>query len=150
MMAGVNMIHVPYRGAAPALTDLLGGQVQGCVAAISASIEYIKTTKLRALAVTTASRSTVLPDIPTVSEFLPGYEASFWQGLGAPKGALVEIVDKLNKEVNAALADPMIKAHLADLGGVKLPGTPADFGNLMAEETDKWAKVIRFAGIKPV
>ena len=150
MMAGVNMIHVPYRGAAPALTDLLGGQVQGCVAAISASIEYIKTAKLRALAVTTAARSTVLPDIPTVSEFLPGYEASFWQGLGAPKGAPVEIVDKLNKEVNAALADPMIKAHLADLGGVMLPGTPADFGNLMAEETDKWAKVIRFADIKPM
>jgi tripartite-type tricarboxylate transporter receptor subunit TctC len=150
MMAGVNMIHVPYRGAAPALTDLLGGQVQGCFAAISASIEYIKTTKLRALAVTTAARSTVLPGIPTVSEFLPGYEASFWHGLGAPKGAPAEIVDKLNKEVNAALADPMIKVQLAGLGGAVLPGSPADFGNLIVEETDKWAKVIRFAVIKPV
>jgi len=150
MMASVNMIHVPYRGAAPALTDLLGGQVQGCFAAISASIEYIKAAKLRALAVTTAARSTVLPDIPTVSEFLPGYEASFWQGLGAPKGALVEIVDKLNKEINAELADPMIKVRLAGLGGAVLAGSPADFGNLIAEETDKWAKVIRFAGIKPV
>jgi tripartite-type tricarboxylate transporter receptor subunit TctC len=149
MMTGVNMIHVPYRGAAPALTDLLGGQVQGCFAAISASIEYIKTAKLRALAVTTAARSTVLPDIPTVSEFVPGYAASFWHGLGAPKGTPAEIIDKLNREVNAALADPMIKVRLAGLGGAVLPGSSADFGNLIAEETDKWAKVIRFAGIKP-
>jgi tripartite-type tricarboxylate transporter receptor subunit TctC len=150
MMASVNMVHVPYRGAAPALADLLGGQVQGCFAAISASFEYIKTAKLRALAVTTAARSTVLPDIPTVSEFVPGYEASFWHGLGAQKGTPAEIVDKLNKEVNAALADPMIKVRLAGLGGALLPGSPADFGNLIVEETDKWAKVIRFAGIKPM
>jgi tripartite-type tricarboxylate transporter receptor subunit TctC len=150
MMTGVNMVHVPYRGAAPALTDLLGGQVQGCFAAISASIDYIKTAKLRALAVTTAARSTVLPDIPTVSEFVPDYEASYWHGLGAPKGTPADIIDKLNKEINAALADPMIKARLADLGGVVLAGSPADFGNLIAEETDKWAKVIRFAGIKPM
>jgi tripartite-type tricarboxylate transporter receptor subunit TctC len=150
MMVGVNAIHVPYRGAVPALMDLLGGQVQGCFAAISSSIEYIKAAKLRALAVTTAARSTVLPDIPTVSEFVPGYEASFWHGLGAPKGTPGEIVDKLNKEVSAALADPMIKVRLAGLGGAVLPGSPADFGSLIAEETDKWAKVIRFAGIKPV
>jgi tripartite-type tricarboxylate transporter receptor subunit TctC len=150
MMAGINMIHVPYRGAAPALTDLLGGQVQGFIGAISASIEYIKAAKLRALAVTTAARSTVLPDIPTVSEFVPGYEASFWHGLGVPKGTPGEIVDKLNKEVNAAFADPMINVRLADLGGAVLPGSPADFGTLIAEETDKWAKVIRFAGIKPM
>jgi tripartite-type tricarboxylate transporter receptor subunit TctC len=150
MMAGINMIHIPYRGAAPALTDLFGGQVQGFFGAISASIEYIKAAKLRALAVTTAARSTVLPDIPTVSEFVPGYEASFWHGLGAPKGTPGEIVDKLNKEVNAAFADPMIKVRLADLGAAVLPGSPADFGNLIAEETDKWAKVIRFAGIKPM
>jgi tripartite-type tricarboxylate transporter receptor subunit TctC len=150
MMASVNMIHVPYRGAAPALADLLGGQVQGCFAAISASIEYMKTPKLRALAVTTLARSTVLPDIPTVSEFVPGYEASYWHGLGAPKGTPAEIVDKLNKEVNAALTDPMIQVRLADLGGAVLPGSPADFGSLIVEETDKWAKVIRFAGIKPM
>jgi len=150
MMAGVNMIHVPYRGAAPALTDLLGGQVQGCFAAISASIEYIKAAKLRALAVTTAARSTVLPDIPTVSEFVPGYEASFWHGLGAPKGTPAEIVDKLNKEVNAALTDRTIKVRLAGLGGAVLPGLPTDFGHLIDEETDKWAKVIRFAGIKAI
>jgi len=150
MMAGVNMIHVPYRGAAPALMDLLGGQVQGCFAAISASIEYIKTAKLRALAVTTAERSTVLPDIPTVSEFVPGYEASFWHGLGAPKGTPAEIVDKLNKEVNAALTDRTIKVRLAGLGGAVLPGLPTDFGHLIDEETDKWAKVIRFAGIKAI
>ena len=150
MMASVNVIHVPYRGGAPALTDLLGGQVQVCFVAISASIEYIKTAKLRALAVTTAARPTVLPDIPTVSEFVPGYEASFWHGLGAPKGTPTEIVDKLNKEVNAALADPMIKVRLAGLGGAVLPGSPADFGNLIVEETDKWAKVVRFAGIKPM
>jgi tripartite-type tricarboxylate transporter receptor subunit TctC len=149
MMAGINMVHVPYRGGAPALTDLLGGQVQVFFAPISGSIEHIKTARLRALAVTTATRSEVLPDVPTVSDFVPGYEASFWHGIGAPKGTPAEIVDKLNREVNAALADPKMKARLADIGGTTLAGSPADFGRLIADETVKWAKVIKFAGIKP-
>ena len=122
MMAGVDMVHVPYRGAAPALTDLLGGQVQVMFATLPASIEYIKAGKLRALAVTTATRSEALPDIPTVGEFVPGYEASAWYGVGAPKNTPAEIVDKLNKEINAALADPKMKARLADLGGTVLAG----------------------------
>ena len=149
MMAGVDMVHVPYRGAAPALTDLLGGQVQVMFATMPASIEYIRAGKLRALAVTTATRSEALPDIPTVGEFVPGYEASAWYGVGAPKNTPAEIVDKLNKEINAGLADPKIKARLADLGGTVLAGSPADFGKLIADETEKWAKVIKFAGIKP-
>jgi tripartite-type tricarboxylate transporter receptor subunit TctC len=149
MMAGINMVHVPYRGGAPALTDLLGGQVQVFFAPISASIEYIKAAKLRALAVTTAARSMALPDIPTVDEFVPGYEASFWHGLGAPKGTPVEIVDKLNKEINVVLADPKTKSRLADLGGAVLAGSPADFGKLIADETEKWGKVVKFAGVKP-
>jgi tripartite-type tricarboxylate transporter receptor subunit TctC len=147
-MAGVNMVHVPYRGMAPALTDLLGGQVQLYFGSIPASIEYIKAGKLRALAVTTATRSQALTDIPTVGEFLPGYEASGWQGVGAPRNTPVEIVDKLNKEINVALADPKTKARLADLGGTVLPGAPADFGKFIAEETEKWGKVIRAANIK--
>jgi tripartite-type tricarboxylate transporter receptor subunit TctC len=148
MMTGVNMVHVPYRGGAPALTDLLGGQVQVYFTGTVSSIEYIKTGRLRALAVTTATRSEALPDVPTVSEFVPGYEASGWFGVGAPKSTPTEIIDKLNNEVNAALADPKMKARLADVGGSALSGSPADFGKLIADETEKWAKVIKFAGIK--
>jgi tripartite-type tricarboxylate transporter receptor subunit TctC len=148
MMTGVNMVHVPYRGGGPALTDLLGGQVQVYFTGTVSSIEYIKTGRLRALAVTTATRSEALPDVPTVSEFVPGYEASGWFGVGAPKSTPAEIIDKLNNEVNAALADPKMKARLADVGGTALLGSPADFGKLIADETEKWAKVIKFAGIK--
>jgi tripartite-type tricarboxylate transporter receptor subunit TctC len=148
MMTGVNLVHVPYRGGGPALTDLIAGQVQVYFAQMIASIEYIRAGRLRALAVTTATRSDALPDIPTVAEFVPGYETSLWLGLGAPKATPAEIVDKLNKEINAALADPKIKARLADLGGTVLPGTPADFGKLMADETEKWGKVVKFTGIK--
>jgi tripartite-type tricarboxylate transporter receptor subunit TctC len=148
MMTGVNMVHVPYRGGGPALTDLLGGQVQVYFTGTVSSIEYIKTGRLRALAVTTATRSEALPDVPTVSEFVPGYEASGWFGVGAPKSTPTEIIDKLNNEVNAALADPKMKARLADVGGSALSGSPADFGKLIADETEKWAKVIKFAGIK--
>ena len=148
MMAGVNLVHVPYRGGGPALTDLLSGQVQVMFATMPSSIEYIRAGKLRALAVATATRSEALPDVPTVGEFVPGYEASSWSGLGAPRATPAEIVDKLNKEVNAALDDPKMKARLADLGGVALQGSPADFGKLIADETEKWAKVIKFAGIK--
>jgi tripartite-type tricarboxylate transporter receptor subunit TctC len=148
MMTGVNLVHVPYRGAGPALTDLLGGQVQVMFASISSSIEYVRAGNLRALAVTTATRSPVLPDIPTVAEFVPGYESSFFLGLGAPKNTPAEIVDKLNKEINAALADPKMKARLSELGVTALPGSPADFGKLLAGETEKWGKVIRAANIK--
>jgi tripartite-type tricarboxylate transporter receptor subunit TctC len=148
MMAGVDMVLVPYRSGGPALTDLLGGQVQVMFPNTGASLEYIKAGKLRALAVTTATRSEALPDIPAVGEFLPGYEASTWTGLGAPKSTPTEIVDKLNKEINAGLADPKMKARLADLGGTPLLGSPADFRKLIAEETDKWAKVVKFSGAK--
>ena len=147
MMTGVNLVHVPYNRA-PASTDLLGGQVQVMFDALPASIEYIRTGKLRALAVTTAMRSAALPDIPTVGKFLPGYEASQWYGLGAPKNTPAEIVEKLNREINGALADPKIKARLADLGGTPVPGSSADFGNFIAAETEKWGKVIRAANIK--
>jgi tripartite-type tricarboxylate transporter receptor subunit TctC len=149
MMTGVDMRHVPYRGSPQAITDLLGGQVQVMFDTVPSSIEYIKTGKLRPLAVTTARRLEILPDIPSVAEFVPGYEASGWVGIGAPKNTPAEIVDKLNKEINAALADPKMKAKLADLGGAALPGTPADFGKLIAEETEKWGKTVKFAGIKP-
>jgi tripartite-type tricarboxylate transporter receptor subunit TctC len=149
MMAGVDMVHVPYRGAAPAITDLLSGQVQVLFISPLVSIEHIKTGRLRALAVTTATRSDALPDIPTMGEFVPGHEASIWFGVGAPKATPAEIVDKLNKEINASLADPKIKARLADLGGTPLVGSPADFGKFIAEETEKWGKVIRSANIKP-
>ena len=148
MMAAVNTIHVPYRGQGPALTDLLGGQVQFYFAGIPSSIQYLRTGKLRALAVTTATRSEVLPEIPTLSDFLPGYEASFWGGFCAPKGTPAEIIDKLNKEINAGLADPKMKARIADLGATVLVGSPADFGKHIADETEKWAKVIRAANIK--
>ncbi len=148
MMAGVNMQHVPYRSGGAALTDLLGGQVQVTFESTSSSIEYIRSGKLRALAVTTSTRSAALPDIPTLSDFVPGYEASSWYGIGAPKDTPPDIIDKLNKEINAGLADPKIKARFADLGGMALSGSPADFGKLIAEETEKWGKVIRAANIK--
>ena len=149
MMAGVNLVHVPYRGNAPALTDLIAGQVEVLFPSAASSIEYVRTGKLRGLAVTGATRSDALPDLPTVSESMPDYEASSLYGIGAPRNTPAEIVDKLNKEVNAALADPKMKARLADLGSVPLPGSPAKFGKLIADETEKWAKVIKFAGIKP-
>jgi tripartite-type tricarboxylate transporter receptor subunit TctC len=149
MMTGIDIVHVPYRGGAPALTDLLGGQVQVFFGTSSASIEYIRSGKLRALAVTTATRSEALPDLPTVGEFLPGFEASTWFGLGAPKNTPAEIVAKLNGEINAALADAKVKARLRDLGGTVLALSSPDFGNLIAEDTDKWAKVVTFAGIQP-
>jgi tripartite-type tricarboxylate transporter receptor subunit TctC len=149
MMTGVNMVHVPYRGGAPALTDLIGGQVQVMFIGPVGSIEYIREGKLRALAVTTATRVEALPDIPTVGEFVPGFEASSWFGIGAPRSTPPEIADKLNKEINAVLAEPKIKTRLADLGGTALAGSPADFGKLIVEETEKWGKVIRAANIKP-
>jgi tripartite-type tricarboxylate transporter receptor subunit TctC len=149
MMAGIDMVHVPYRGSTPALVDLLGGQVQVMFDVTPSSLPHIKAGKLRPLAVTSATRLALLPDLPPVSDFLPGYQASGWIGFGAPRGTPVPIVDKLNKEINAALADPKIKARLADLGGTDLPGTSAgDFGKFIAEETDKWAKVVKFASIK--
>jgi tripartite-type tricarboxylate transporter receptor subunit TctC len=149
MMTGINMLHVPYRGAAPAITDLIGGRVQVMFATLPSSIEYIKAGHLRALAVTTARRTPALPDLPTVADVLPGYEASALYGVGAPRNTPVEIVDRLNKEINAGLADPGMQARLADLGGTALPGTPADFAKLIAEETRKWAKVVKFSGAKP-
>jgi len=148
MMTGTSMIHVPYRGGGPALTDLLGGQMQVYFPGTVSSIEYIKTGRLRALAVTTGTRLDVLPDIPTVDEFVPGYEASTWFGVGAPKNTPPQIIDKLNKAINAGLADPKLKARLADLGGTVLPGSPADFGKHIADETEKWGKVIRAANIR--
>jgi tripartite-type tricarboxylate transporter receptor subunit TctC len=147
-MTGVNLVHVPYRGAAPAITDLLAGQVQVYFDPIPNSIGYIRAGKVRPLAITTATRSEALPDVPTVSEFVPGYEASFWFGVGAPKNTPTEIVDKLNREINTGLADPKIKARLADLGSAPLVLSPADFGKFIADETEKWAKVVKFAGIK--
>ena len=149
MMAGVSLVHVPYRGAGPALTDLLGGQVQVMFATMSSSVQYIRADKLRALAVCAAIRSEALPDIPSVSDFVAGYEASTWYGVGAPRDTPTEIVGKLNKEINAALADPKMKARLADLGSMVLVGSPADFGKLMGDETEKWSKVVKFAGMKP-
>jgi len=149
MMTGVNIVHVPYRGTGPALIDLLGGQVQVMFDAMPASIEYIRAGKLRALAVTTTMRSEALPDIPPMSDFVPGYEASTWFGIGAPKNTDAEIIDKLNQEINAALFDPKIKSQLAALGGTVFAGSPADFGKLIAEETEKWAKVVKFSGAKP-
>ena len=148
MMAGIEMVHVPYRGGAPALSDLLGGEVQVLLATVAGAIEHIRTGKLRALAVTTAARLEQLPDIPTISEFISGFEASLWLGLGAPKNAPTEIVTKLNNEINAALADSKIKARLADLGGTPMSMTPAELGKVISDETEKWAKVIKFAGLK--
>src|SRR5262245_10384498 len=148
MMAGINMLHVPYRGGVPALTDLLGGQVQVLFDPVASSTEYIKAGKLRALGVTSMTRLDPFPDIPLVGDTVPGFEASAFSGVGAPKNTPNEIVDTLNKEVNAALADPKTKARLVDLGGMMLSGSPADFGNFIAAETEKWGKVIRAAGIK--
>jgi tripartite-type tricarboxylate transporter receptor subunit TctC len=148
-MTGVNMLHVPYRGGTPAVTDLLGGQVQVYFGPIPETIEYIRAGKLRPLAVTTAIRLEVLPEIPAVAEFVPGYEGSGWQGIGAPVNTPAEIIDRLNKEINAGLADPKMKARLADLGGTVLAGSTAEFGKLIADETEKWAKVIKFAGVRP-
>ena len=148
MMAGLNMVHVPYRGGGAAMADLLSGQLQAYVGAMTSSLEYVKAGSLRALAVTTATRSEALPEISTVSDFVPGFETSDWGGVSGPKGTPVEIIDRLNKEINAGLADPKIKARFADLGATVIPGSPADFGKLIAEETEKWAKVVRFAGIK--
>jgi tripartite-type tricarboxylate transporter receptor subunit TctC len=149
MMAGVDLVHVPYRGAAPALTDLLGGQVQVYFGPMPSSIEHIKAGRLRALAVTTATRSEIMPDLPTIGSVLPGYEASTWYGIGAPRNTPAEIVETLNKEINAGFADPRMKARLAALGGTAFASSPADFGRFIAEETEKWGKVVRFAGMKP-
>ena len=149
MMTGVPMIHVPYRGGVPAVTDLLSGQVQVVFGTITTSSEHIRAGKLRALAVTTATRSDVLPEVPTMAEFVPGYEASNWNGICAPKNTSAEIIDRVNQAINAGHAEPKIKARLAELGGVILPGSPTDFGKLIADDTEKWGKVIKFSGAKP-
>src|SRR5438105_1308847 len=149
MMAGVSMVHVPYRGAASAVTDLIGGQVQVMFASMPSSVEHIRAGKLRALAATTATRSEALPATPAMGDFLPGYEASAVYGLGAPRNTPAEIIDKLNSEINAGLADPKMKARLAETGSTVLGGSSAEFGKLLADETEKWGKVIKFAGIKP-
>ena len=147
-LAGVGILHVPYRGVAPAITDLLGGQVQVIFGTMPAVIEFIKAGKLRALGVTTAVRSDELPDVPPIGDFVPGYEASQWYGIGAPKGTPTDIIDRLNRETNAVLADPKIKARLAELGASVLTGSPADFGKLIVDETAKWAKVVKISGVK--
>jgi tripartite-type tricarboxylate transporter receptor subunit TctC len=149
MMAGVNMVHVPYRGEGPALTDTLGGQVQVMFGTMPATIEYIRAGKLRPLAVTSARRSEVLPDLPTVGDSVPGYETNAWQGVGAPKNTPADIVDRLNKEINAVLADSKSKARLADFGASLLAGSPADFGRFLGDEVEKWGKVVKFSGAKP-
>ena len=148
MMTGVNMIHVPYRGGALALTDMVGGQVQVMFDNIPTAMEFVKSGKLRGLAVTGAARSETLPDLPTVADFLPGYEATSWYGVGAPKGTPKEIIDKLNREVQTILADPKTKARFSELGAIMQPGTPAEFGKLVADETEKWGKVVKFSGAK--
>jgi tripartite-type tricarboxylate transporter receptor subunit TctC len=148
IMAGVDMVHVPYRGSPPALTDLLAGQVQMMFSPMSSSIEYVRAGKLRALAVTTATRSEVLPDIPTVGEFVPGYAASGWFGIGAPANTPAEIITRLNQEINAGLADAKLKARLADLGAMVFVGSPSDFGKHIAAETEKWSKVVRTANLR--
>ena len=148
MMTGINMVHVPYRSVAAGITDMLSGQVQVTFGTTASTIAYIRAGTLRALAVTTATRSEALPDLPTIAEFVPGYEASAWFGVGAPRNTPAEIVNKLNTEINACLADPGLKARLADLGGITLAGSPADFARLIVEETAKWAKVVKFSGVK--
>jgi tripartite-type tricarboxylate transporter receptor subunit TctC len=150
MMTGVNLVHVPYRGNGPALAALLGGEVEVLFPTPPSSIEYIRTGRLRGLATTGAMRSEALPDLPTAGEFVPGYETSAWYGVGAPKGTPGEVIDKIGKEINAGLADPKMKARFADLGGAPMPMTPAELGKLIADETEKWAKVIRKANLKPV
>jgi tripartite-type tricarboxylate transporter receptor subunit TctC len=149
MMTGINMVHVPYRGAAPAITDLIAGQMQVMFATLPSSIEYVRTSKLRGLAVTTAQRTPALPELPTVGDVLAGYEASAVYGVGAPPNTPPQIVNRLNREINAGLADSNMKARLAELGGTAQPGSPADFGKLIASETEKWAKVVKFSGAKP-
>ncbi len=149
MRAGIEMISVPYRGSPPALTDLIGGQVQVMFDNVPTSLEHIRAGKLRALAVTAPTKLEILPNVPPLSDFVPGYETSLWQGIGAPRNTPAEIIDRLNREINAGLADPKIKARLVDLGGVLLAGSPADFSKLIAEDTEKWGKVIRAANIKP-
>jgi tripartite-type tricarboxylate transporter receptor subunit TctC len=149
MMAGVDLLYVPYKGAAPALTDLLGGQVHVLFDNVSSSIEHIRSGRLRALAVTTATHSKALPGIPSLGEFVPGYEAGAWQGLGVPKGTPPEIIERLNIAINVTLADPKLRRRIADLGGEALAGSPTDFGKLIADETEKWAKVVKFSGAKP-
>jgi tripartite-type tricarboxylate transporter receptor subunit TctC len=148
MMTGINLVHVPYRGSGPMLTDLLAGQVQTTIDPIHSSIEYVRSGRLRALAVTTSTRSDALPDLPTVDSFVAGYEASSFFGVGAPKNTPVEIVERLNRQINAVLADPRVKARFAEMGGMVIAGSPADFGRLIADETEKWAKVVRIANIK--
>ncbi len=148
MMAGLDIVHVPYRNQAQAATDLIAGQLQVSFDVMPTTIQQVRSGTLRALAVTTASRSDALPDVPAVAEFVPGYEASSWHGIGAPKGTPATIVERLNKEINAALADPKHQARLADVGGAPMPMSPAEFGKFIAEETQKWAKVIKFAGAK--
>jgi tripartite-type tricarboxylate transporter receptor subunit TctC len=149
MMTGIDMVHVPYRGGAPAVTDLIGGQVQVLFSPMPSLIAYVRAGTLRALAVTAATRAPVLADIPTVSEFVPGYEASTWFGVGAPKGTPAGIIERLNSAINAGLADPKTRERLADEGGTMLPGSPAEFARLIAAETEKWAKVVKFSGAKP-
>jgi tripartite-type tricarboxylate transporter receptor subunit TctC len=149
MMTGVNLVHVPYRGNGPALTDILGGQVQVLFPSAPSAIEYVRVSTLRGLAVTAAKRSPAFPDIPTLDETVPGYEAVQWYGIVAPRNTPAQIVDRLNAEINAGLADPRMRARLADLGGVPMAGTPGEFGKFIAEETEKWGKVVRSSGAKP-
>jgi tripartite-type tricarboxylate transporter receptor subunit TctC len=148
MMAGVDLVHVPYRGGAPALTDMLAGQVQVMFDNLPTSLEHIRAGKLRPLAITSTTRSELLPDVPTLADFVPGYESSAWYGVGAPKGTPAEIVDRLNREINAILADPKAKTRVAEMGATLITGSPADFGRLVADETEKWGKVVKFAGAK--
>lgn len=148
MLAGVNLVHVPYRGQGPAMTDLLGGRVQVIFATTPGTTEYVRTGRLRALAVTTATRTDALPEVPPIADFVPGYEMSQWYGIAAPRGTPTEIVDKLNREINAAFADPRMRARFTEIGGTALPGSAEDFGRFVAAEIDKWAKVVRFAGLK--
>jgi tripartite-type tricarboxylate transporter receptor subunit TctC len=150
MMTGVDMLHVPYRGSGPALADMLAGQVQVMFDPIATSIEHVRAGRLRAIAVTTEARSESLPDLPTISDFVPGYEASSWHGIGVPKNTPIEIINKLNQEIIATLADPRMKTRIADLGGTLLSGSPAEFGKFIVEEIEKWGKVVKFAGIKPI
>ena len=148
MMTGIELVHVPYRGNGPAVTDLLGGQVQALIASLPSSIEYVKAGRVRALAVTSTKRADALPDLPAAAELVPGYEVSSWYGIGAPRGSPADVVEKLNREVNAGLADAKTMARLAQEGGLSIAGTPGDFAKLIADETEKWAKVINAANIK--
>jgi tripartite-type tricarboxylate transporter receptor subunit TctC len=148
MMAGVDMVHVPYRGGAPALTDMLGGQVQVMFDNLPTSIEHVMSGRLRPLGITSATRAALLPDVPTVADAVPGYESSAWYGVGAPKSTPVEIIDRLNNEINAILAEPKVKTRVAEMGATEVAGSPADFGKLIAEETEKWGKVVKFSGAK--